>query len=95
MATNGEKPWPPMGRNGGHQRGVSMAAYGELSMATVMAREFAGVDRGQVLLMPPSLTEWLREEQRSEVACGRSGAGDSRAHRDDRGVVTVAMESSP
>jgi hypothetical protein len=24
-----------MGRNGGHQRGVSMAAYGELSMATV------------------------------------------------------------
>jgi hypothetical protein len=24
-----------MGRNGGHQRGDSMAAYGELSMATV------------------------------------------------------------
>ncbi|MGZ6589415.1 MAG: hypothetical protein ACXVHX_34760 [Solirubrobacteraceae bacterium] len=27
-----------------------------------MAREFAGVDRGQLLLMPPSLTEWLRED---------------------------------
>ena len=27
-----------------------------------MAREFAGVDRGQLLLMPPSLTEWLPEE---------------------------------
>jgi hypothetical protein len=25
-----------MGRNRGHQRGVSVAAYGELSMATVM-----------------------------------------------------------
>jgi hypothetical protein len=24
-----------MGRNGGHPRGVSMAAYGEVSMATV------------------------------------------------------------
>jgi hypothetical protein len=24
-----------------------------------MAREFVGVDRGQLLLMPPSLTEWL------------------------------------
>jgi hypothetical protein len=31
-----EKTWPPMGRNGGHQRGVSMAAYGELSTATVI-----------------------------------------------------------
>jgi transposase len=27
-----------------------------------MAREFAGVDRGQLLLMPPSLAEWLPEE---------------------------------
>jgi hypothetical protein len=27
-----------------------------------MAREFVGVDRGQLLLMPPSLTEWLPEE---------------------------------
>jgi transposase len=27
-----------------------------------MAREFAGVDRGQLLLMPPSLLEWLPEE---------------------------------
>src|SRR5436305_2349912 len=27
-----------------------------------MAREFAGVDRGQLLLMPPSLTEWLPED---------------------------------
>jgi transposase len=27
-----------------------------------MAREFAGVDRGQLLLMPPSLMEWLPEE---------------------------------
>ena len=34
----GEKPWPPMGRNSGHQRGDSMAAYGELSMATVTKR---------------------------------------------------------
>ena len=31
----GEKPWPPMGRNGGHQRGDSTAAYGEVLMATV------------------------------------------------------------
>src|SRR5437588_2814483 len=27
-----------------------------------MAREFAGVDRCQLLLMPPSLTEWLPED---------------------------------
>src|SRR5947209_13970811 len=27
-----------------------------------MAREFAGVDRGQLLLVPPSLTEWLPED---------------------------------
>ena len=27
-----------------------------------MAREFAGVDRGQLLLMPLSLTDWLPEE---------------------------------
>jgi transposase len=27
-----------------------------------MALEFAGVDRGQLLLMPPSLTEWLPED---------------------------------
>ncbi len=27
-----------------------------------MAREFVGCDRGQLLLMPPSLTEWLRED---------------------------------
>jgi hypothetical protein len=27
-----------------------------------MAREFAGVDRGQLLLMPPSLVEWLPED---------------------------------
>jgi transposase len=27
-----------------------------------MAREFAGVDRGQLLLMPPSLSEWLPED---------------------------------
>jgi transposase len=27
-----------------------------------MAREFAGVDRGQLLLMPPSLTEWLPDD---------------------------------
>src|SRR5579859_1761963 len=27
-----------------------------------MAREFAGVDRGQLLLMPPSLVEWLAED---------------------------------
>src|SRR5205085_6317148 len=26
------------------------------------AREFAGVDRGQLLLMPPSLVEWLPED---------------------------------
>jgi hypothetical protein len=26
-----------------------------------MAREFVGVDRGQLLLMPPSLVEWLPE----------------------------------
>ena len=32
----GEKPWPPMGRNGGHQRGDSTAAYGEVFMATVI-----------------------------------------------------------
>jgi hypothetical protein len=34
----GEKPWPPMGRNHGHQRGDSMAAYGEVLMATVTRR---------------------------------------------------------
>jgi len=28
-----------MGRNGGHERGDSMAAYGELSMATVITTE--------------------------------------------------------
>jgi len=27
-----------------------------------MAREFAGVDRGQLLLLPPSLVEWLPED---------------------------------
>ena len=27
-----------------------------------MAREFVAVDRGQLLLMPPSLTEWLPED---------------------------------
>jgi transposase len=27
-----------------------------------MAREFIAVDRGQLLLMPPSLTEWLPED---------------------------------
>jgi transposase len=27
-----------------------------------MARDFIAVDRGQLLLMPPSLTEWLRED---------------------------------
>lgn len=27
-----------------------------------MAREFIPVDRGQLLLMPPSLTEWLPED---------------------------------
>ena len=27
-----------------------------------MAREFVGVDRGQLLLMPPSLVEWLPED---------------------------------
>src|SRR5438132_12845045 len=27
-----------------------------------MAREFAGVDRGQLLLMPPSVVEWLPED---------------------------------
>jgi transposase len=27
-----------------------------------MARDFVGVDRGQLLLMPPSLGEWLPED---------------------------------
>ena len=27
-----------------------------------MAREFAGVDRGQLLLRPPSLVDWLAED---------------------------------
>ena len=27
-----------------------------------MARDFIAVDRGQLLLMPPSLTEWLPED---------------------------------
>jgi hypothetical protein len=27
-----------------------------------MARDFVAVDRGQLLLMPPSLTEWLPED---------------------------------
>jgi len=27
-----------------------------------MAREFVACDRGQLLLMPPSLTEWLPED---------------------------------
>jgi transposase len=27
-----------------------------------MAKEFVAVDRGQLLLMPPSLTEWLPED---------------------------------
>jgi transposase len=27
-----------------------------------MAQEFVAVDRGQLLLMPPSLTEWLPED---------------------------------
>jgi transposase len=27
-----------------------------------MAREFVGCDRGQLLLMPPSLVEWLPED---------------------------------
>jgi hypothetical protein len=27
-----------------------------------MAREFVGVQRGQLLLMPPSLSEWLPED---------------------------------
>jgi hypothetical protein len=31
----GEKRWPPMGRSGGHQWGLSMAASGEIPMATV------------------------------------------------------------
>ena len=30
-----------MGRNGGHQRGDSVAAYGELSMATVITNALA------------------------------------------------------
>ena len=28
-----------------------------------MAREFVGCQRGQLLLMPPSLREWLPEDQ--------------------------------
>jgi hypothetical protein len=31
----GEKRWPPMGRSGDHQWGLSMAASGEIPMATV------------------------------------------------------------
>jgi len=31
----GEIPWPPMGRSGGHQWGLSMAAVGEIPMAAV------------------------------------------------------------
>jgi hypothetical protein len=31
----GEIRWPPMGRSGGRQWGVSMAAYGEIPMAAV------------------------------------------------------------
>jgi hypothetical protein len=27
-----------------------------------MSREFVGCDRGQLLLMPPSLSDWLPEE---------------------------------
>jgi hypothetical protein len=27
-----------------------------------MARDFVGCDRGQLLLMPPSLVEWLPED---------------------------------
>jgi hypothetical protein len=31
----GEIQWPPMGRSGGHQWGLSTAAYGENLMAAV------------------------------------------------------------
>jgi hypothetical protein len=33
MATSGEKRWPPVGRNHGHQWGEMMAADGEKQMA--------------------------------------------------------------
>ena len=33
MATSGEKSWPPVGRNHGHQWGEMMAAVGEKQMA--------------------------------------------------------------
>src|SRR5436305_6922726 len=41
-----------------------------------MAREFAGVDRGQLLLMPPSLTEWLPEDHLVWTVLGAVDAMD-------------------
>jgi hypothetical protein len=49
-----------MGKNRGHQRGDSVAAYGELFMATVIPRcrgQAAGLDGGSTGLAPDVVAE--------------------------------------
>src|SRR5438270_10520863 len=41
-----------------------------------MARDFVAIDRGQLLLMPPSLTEWLPENHLVWAVLGAVGAVD-------------------
>jgi len=52
----GEKRWPPMGRSGGHQWGLSMAASGEIPMAAVRRR-----DAGQP--WPSASSSWCEINQ--------------------------------
>ena len=50
----GENKWPPMGRSRGHQRGDSVAAYGEVFMATVTRTRHSTWTRGaQIRLGSP------------------------------------------
>ncbi|MGI8712834.1 MAG: hypothetical protein ACR2NR_06575 [Solirubrobacteraceae bacterium] len=41
-----------------------------------MAREFVGCQRGQMLLMPPSLSEWLPEDHLVWMVLGAVDAMD-------------------
>jgi hypothetical protein len=41
-----------------------------------MARDFVAIDRGQLLLMPPSLTEWLPEDHLVWTVLGAVDAMD-------------------
>jgi hypothetical protein len=77
----GEIRWPPMGRSGGRQREVPMAAHGEISMAAVIGFNRRGWVSIQAAPTARSVTDRAPAWPPGLWGVARSRRGDSTADR--------------